>query len=74
MRFTAKPYPEIGSKRTVRRFLLFPVTINDETRWLEWVTLLQVREGAHYCDGEYCPVWTNIEFLPDAVTESTPNP
>lgn len=31
-----KNYPDHGETRTIQKFLLWPVTINKETRWLEW--------------------------------------
>ena len=34
-------HPEIGEARKVRRFAIFPITLGQETRWLEWVTIRQ---------------------------------
>ena len=34
--------PELGKTRTITKFLIFPKTINGETRWLEKVTYTQV--------------------------------
>ena len=28
-------YPALGEEKTVRKFLLLPLTVNGETRWLE---------------------------------------
>jgi len=37
------PHPKYkyGDTRTVRRFLWWPVVVNDELRWLEWAILKQ---------------------------------
>ena len=32
---------KIGSTRKITRFLVFPLTLENETRWLEIVTILQ---------------------------------
>lgn len=39
MRFKRKKYPAANQTRTQRKFLWLPLTIGDETRWLEfaWV-------------------------------------
>ena len=39
-----------GNTREVRRFLIFPVTIDDQTRWLEWATIIQVVEYVYFID------------------------
>lgn len=31
--------PESGDEKIKRKFALFPITIDGETRWLEWVTI-----------------------------------
>ena len=44
MRYTKKKYRlkgREGEERTVRRFLFSPVTLDFETRWLEFVGLRQ---------------------------------
>lgn len=40
---SAKKNPKVGDKRTIKRFLFFPVTIGDETRWLETALIAQSR-------------------------------
>lgn len=35
MRFKHTPYPVKGDRRTVKKFIWFPKTIDLETRWLE---------------------------------------
>ncbi|MCE7982552.1 MAG: hypothetical protein DYG89_15280 [Caldilinea sp. CFX5] len=37
-----EPKPRSGSVRTVRRFLWWPLRLNDEWRWLEWADIVQV--------------------------------
>ena len=39
--------------RYVWRFLLFPLCINDETRWMQWALLRQSR---------YWSGWRTVEF------------
>lgn len=41
MRWTVK-YPEHGDVRYIKRFLFLPLTIGNETRWLERVEIRQV--------------------------------
>lgn len=36
MQWKKKQPPKLGDRRTKRRFLFFPKTILDITRWLEW--------------------------------------
>lgn len=30
-----------GETRVIRRFLFFPLTLNFQTRWLEWADIIQ---------------------------------
>jgi len=59
--------PKNGNERTVQMFLWFPVTINNETRWLEQAT---IRQRYQKLPGSSSSMllnslneWTNIEFL-----------
>ncbi|MCK9369198.1 hypothetical protein M0R04_04605 [Candidatus Dojkabacteria bacterium] len=36
-----KVYPNIGSRRVIRRFLLLPRIFKDEVRWLEYANILE---------------------------------
>ena len=45
--------PKSGDRRIVEKFLLFPVNINGERRWLERATIEQ-----QY----FMSMWINIEF------------
>ena len=65
MRFIKTPlsYKE-GDERTITKFLLLPVTIGNETRWLETATIKQkvsyrfdVTCGASWWE------WNNIQFI-----------
>jgi hypothetical protein len=47
--------PEEGTVRTVERFLVFPLRINGELRWLEKAKIVQVYEREYI--GEGCWVW-----------------
>lgn len=48
MRWKRKTKPKHRDKRVVRRFLWFPRTFNDETRWLEFANLEQIYLGREY--------------------------
>jgi len=41
MRWKEKPYEEPPERRIIKKFLFLPKKIGDETRWLEWATILQ---------------------------------
>ena len=50
---------QIGEKRYIKQFALFPIRIGSETRWLERVYIEQ-------CTGHNCfydIVWKNARFL-----------
>ena len=63
-----KPYPNIGDKREFRnRFLLFPKTINGETRWLERASWTET----FIPDGPYIwfpPRWLSDEWIKEGET------
>ena len=50
---------QTGDKRVVKRFLILPLTINKETRWLEFV---KIEQHAYDVDYYFFP-WHNIKFL-----------
>lgn len=64
MRFFATPSIEMGTKRKIKKFLFFPVTIKDETRFLETATILQEYEVSGAAD-VFFRGWVNKEFLND---------
>lgn len=56
--------PQMDDKRTKTFFAVFPVTIGNERRWLEKVTVEQEYE-CHFMgfdDGSSCE-WVNIRFI-----------
>ena len=50
-------HPKDGQKRIIKKFALFPIRLNGETRWLETVYILQ-----KYLDGNSCGYWDNKMF------------
>ena len=55
--------PELGTRRVKQWFALLPVTIGNETRWLEYVVV-----GQEYMDlispsGEPESAWKNLQFI-----------
>lgn len=63
--------PNDGDIKIKRKFALFPVCINDEHRWLEWVTIKYEycirRPYRNYLTGELVLFtgWLAIEFVDD---------
>lgn len=53
MRIQRKKEPRIGEKRVITKFLLWPRTINNETRFLEKATILQIRGLGNWIDKEW---------------------
>lgn len=53
--------PSEGDKKIVTKFLLFPLTINFETRWLEKATIRY--KYFNYIHGGGW--WQSVEFLDD---------
>lgn len=47
--------PKDGDIKVKKKFVIIPITINGETRWLEWVTV-------KYRYHERIAVWTNGEY------------
>lgn len=65
MKWRPKVKPSVGDRRVVSRFALLPVTINGETRWLEWVDILQELQEVESRFGDsagYC-TWTELKFV-----------
>ena len=58
MKFKRKRQPRLGESRTMRKFLLFPKTINSETRWLETATWVEM-----YTPGDFGIIsWTDVRW------------
>lgn len=49
--------PSHGDKRVIKRFLILPLKINDEARWLEFAMIEQ------YYHTEYLKRWRNERFI-----------
>ena len=65
MRFIKTPqtYKE-GEERTITKFLILPVTIGNETRWLETATIKQkVRSMFDITCGASWWEWENVLFV-----------
>lgn len=66
MRWIAKSKDNLGNKRTIKRFLIFPREINGEVRWLEIQKIEQeLRLIPRYEDGYIHAVssWEDNKFL-----------
>jgi hypothetical protein len=50
--------PRDGDYRTIELFAWLPICTPNETRWLEWCTILQRYSGNWADDG-----WRNIRFI-----------
>jgi hypothetical protein len=53
MRIQRKKEPKIGERRVITKFLLWPRTINNETRFLEKADILQVFGLSDWIDKEW---------------------
>ena len=53
MRIQRKKEPRIGEKRVITKFLLWPRTINNETRFLEKACILQTFGLSDWIDKEW---------------------
>lgn len=49
--------PEDGEVKIKRKFAMLPIRIDDEIRWLEWVTVKYV-----YYNGTLCRDYTTNQF------------
>ena len=50
--------PENGEVKIKRKFAFFPICINDETRWLEWVVIKYM-----YHNGDIYRDWNTNQFF-----------
>jgi hypothetical protein len=62
MRWRTAPIAE--EKRIIKRFLLFPTSINNQTRWLEFANIEQEVEVS-WCEIGfiYITSWENIRWI-----------
>jgi hypothetical protein len=50
---------KIGDQKIKRKFAILPIKVNDEVRWLEWVTVKYT-----YYDNKDCVIgWWATEFI-----------
>ena len=68
MRYIKKPKPQTGDKRTIKKFALLPIIINEEVRWLEFVTIYQ-----EFIIGYGSTIWLNIKFIDQPLDTSKPH-
>lgn len=61
MRFKCKDKPEHGDRRTIKKFAILPIKIDNEIRWLETVYIFQICNVV-YSFGSYKHYWKSIEF------------
>ena len=58
--------PKVGDRRIVTKFMWFPTTFDDETRWLERTLVEQVFRKWQHCIPEGGPVtvvgWRTIKW------------
>ena len=59
--------PERHETRTITKFLLFPKTINDETRWLERTSYVQWWNDYRWCDSR----WSTFKIIFDPPINKT---
>lgn len=45
--------PNRGDFRVIKKFAILPITINGETRWLEWVRIRQEFVATIWIDDEF---------------------
>jgi hypothetical protein len=61
MRWIKSRRPFLNDTRVIRRFLIFPRTINYQTRWLEFV---RIRQYYGYATNSWrCWGWHDSEFV-----------
>ena len=60
--------PVCGERRTVTKFLWFPLKINKEVRWLEKATYVEEYGSFYFCGGYYMD-WNPIKWVNDKEDE-----
>lgn len=66
MRFKNKPYMKRWQTKTETKFLLFPLRLENETRWLEKATIeYECQQFVPFGDDRYYPRlgWFPIKFV-----------
>ncbi len=59
MRWPKEKHAEWGAIRKIEVFLIFPIKLKGESRWLEWAIILQTRKGSDFFG--YLP-WENVAW------------
>lgn len=62
MKGKLKGIPDYGDERTITYFAWIPVSIGDEWRWLEFVTVRQIYRST-YPDYTLDGYWDSVEFV-----------
>ncbi len=68
MRWKLKITPSKGSRKIARKFLWFPICLEDECRWLEYATLLYEYQEvliSYDMGGVTGLKWIPIKFIDD---------
>lgn len=73
MRFKRKQYPTENQTRTYRKFLWLPLTVCDETRWLEFAWVREETRPVCDCVGVYGYEWRAVAWA-DEWERRTDNP
>ena len=66
MRWKAKPKNKVGDKRIIEQFLLIPIKISDEWRWLEKAKIEQELKETYVYDYNMIHrdrFWDDIKFI-----------
>ena len=66
MRWKSEPESNVGDERVISSFLILPVKIGNETRWLEKVKIRQVLKASYtFEDGlpHLKKYWDDVEFI-----------
>ena len=59
-----KPKPKNGDTKIKKKFAILPIKIKDETRWLEWVTVLYQYHTFKWFSKDYAESgWFPEEFI-----------
>jgi hypothetical protein len=57
-----------GDERTISKFLFFPMTLNDETRWLERAWIVQAGSTFWHMGASYIG-WENDRFIDESASK-----
>ena len=66
MRWKSEPESNVGDERVISSFLILPVKIGNETRWLEKVKIRQVLKASYTFEGGFVHLkkyWDDVEFI-----------